>query len=298
MLRLGESYKFHIIRKIQLPDESFNWLLRNDAGENFMFPVEHYENYGFHEGLQIVCRVDKINCSGRIFLEPQHPRYQIDELYKFSVIKVYEEEDKFGFSRTWILVKDEEGAEFSMPFYGPVIPEMGGNLSCKVVRIKKGKVFLREHPSYIPFDLREGDSYLFEVIYTEKIIEDKKYIELKGPNGFTHHLEADYYPKHNFKVGDLVDCTLLKLNYDGTFQLEPKHPLYNVGESYDFSFHSISTKTGHYGVEEQIILVKDGFGEKVIVYPHDADIRNYKQGELIPCRVDGFKKGLPILKLI
>ncbi|MFN8134554.1 MAG: hypothetical protein U0Z17_04750 [Bacteroidales bacterium] len=51
-------------------------------------PAENFQGYGIHPGDEISCKIDKINCTGRIYLEPRHPYYSEGKIYDFEIVKI------------------------------------------------------------------------------------------------------------------------------------------------------------------------------------------------------------------
>ena len=72
-LKENGFYVFRVIKRITLPDESRFFVLESPFNTRHLLPAEFYEKYDIMPGKNIRCRVDKINCVGRIFLEPGHP---------------------------------------------------------------------------------------------------------------------------------------------------------------------------------------------------------------------------------
>jgi len=87
ILTEGESYLFLIHNKVILPAEDQEaFILIGPNNKKHLMNASYYTLYHFSIGQTIKCTVDKINCSGQIFLEPEHPYYQSGEVYNFLVL--------------------------------------------------------------------------------------------------------------------------------------------------------------------------------------------------------------------
>lgn len=82
----GEIHHFKVLKKTTVPDEGVFFLLRHSAGRRILIPEKYYVNYNILPGSTIKCRIDKVSCTGKIFLEPKHPVYQEGETYMFDIL--------------------------------------------------------------------------------------------------------------------------------------------------------------------------------------------------------------------
>lgn len=95
-----------------------------------------------------MCRVDKINCKGEVFLEPHNPYYTEGESFPFD--------------------KD-----------GP-LPLKGTSLNLVVERITQGKVFLeRGSGSITDKYLKSGKEYEFVIAGIERGMDDEEYFRFR-----------------------------------------------------------------------------------------------------------------------
>lgn len=86
-LEEGKSYKFRYIKNVTLDDGKDYMVLEDIYGIRHFVEKSPYNAYNFSEGSDIICKVDKINCTSRIFLEPDHPVYQTGYKYPFEIIE-------------------------------------------------------------------------------------------------------------------------------------------------------------------------------------------------------------------
>jgi hypothetical protein len=101
-------------------------------------PAVYYEAYGFKPGDEIVCKIDRINCTGRIFLEPKHPVYNEGIIYTFDVLGFYENN-----TEQILNVKDWTGNVIEVKVGGTLkLVKSVNRVQCLVKSIKKGKPVL------------------------------------------------------------------------------------------------------------------------------------------------------------
>ncbi len=86
ILTEGEWFHFKIHNLVQLQDDSWYFVLQDINGMKHFMATENYKSYGFVVGDQILCKIEKVNCTGRVFLEPKHPVYKEGEIYNFDFI--------------------------------------------------------------------------------------------------------------------------------------------------------------------------------------------------------------------
>jgi len=81
----GKEYSFVISDIIHLPDNDY-FVIEYSDGRKFMMRKSFYnDNYSLATGKKIICRVDKINCTGKIFFEPIHPYYSNGDKDVFEI---------------------------------------------------------------------------------------------------------------------------------------------------------------------------------------------------------------------
>ena len=83
----GEWHPFRILKMIEIPGDEHYFMMESRQANRMLMPAKYYTNYGLVPETTVLCRIDKINCSGRIFLEPVHPYYKTGELYDFKLIE-------------------------------------------------------------------------------------------------------------------------------------------------------------------------------------------------------------------
>jgi hypothetical protein len=86
LFREGEEYSFIIHKLVELQDNNKYLIVCDTEGIKHFIPAAAYNNYTFSAGNFITCKVVKINCTGRIILEPRHPVYQEGKVYEFEIV--------------------------------------------------------------------------------------------------------------------------------------------------------------------------------------------------------------------
>lgn len=93
LLKVGCTYTFQYMKSVILEDGNRYMVLEDIHGMRHFLEHECYRHYNFSESSGIDCRVEKINCTGRIYLEPVHPVYNLESEYYFSISSIMETEE-------------------------------------------------------------------------------------------------------------------------------------------------------------------------------------------------------------
>ncbi|MBI5220111.1 MAG: hypothetical protein HY958_14380 [Bacteroidia bacterium] len=141
-LNLGDVMPFTIVKKISVGEDEY-YIFKSSSGTNYMVPSIYYNEYNFNIGQEIKGWVDKINCTGRIFIEPFHPHYNVGEVYSFDVVKILKPDDKI-MTKDVLIVMDILNSEWEVEAAGK-IKTMPQKVSCRVDIIKKGQLYLSLH---------------------------------------------------------------------------------------------------------------------------------------------------------
>lgn len=139
-----KSYYFSIIKKIDISGREF-YVLNAPDNIKYTIPAKFYKNYNLKIGSKIKCYVDKINCRGKIFIEPKHPYYERLSIHYFfykgkekRITKNKEEidviivTDKYEQISTILPNNDFQKSKNYKP----------EKILCKVERVKKGRLYL------------------------------------------------------------------------------------------------------------------------------------------------------------
>ena len=102
----GKSYGFEIRKMIKLSDDQNYYIMIDPFGKKHLMFDKDFINYGFNTGDIIICLVDKINCNGKIFLEPKHPFYVTGKVFEFEFIGIANIESSKKVKQTALLIND------------------------------------------------------------------------------------------------------------------------------------------------------------------------------------------------
>lgn len=293
----GETHLFTIDGFTEIPgtEESF-YILKNQSGGKHLLKSIHYKHYNLQINQTISCKIDKINCSGKIYLEPENPVYKVGKTYDFEFIKIIDHINSVGEVEKAAIVKDQFGIEVvcSLPKEFN-LSENIKKLQCQVLRIKKGILYLTLPEKSFESELIIGRKYRFKLSKIKELEGNTDYYILKDEYDNSYSLKYDMYEHYGFQINDEIECTVTKYNTDGHLKIEPTHPHYKVGESYSFEYLETKKEIDPLGKEELVVIVKDIYGVETKV--RSRDISNQNFNDTIRCKVDGIRKGKAILSL-
>jgi hypothetical protein len=115
---VGKIYPFLYIKKIELDEEFF--VFEDFYDERYLLSSYYYKNYNFKPKQEVLCRILRIDCSGKVSIEPEHPYYKTGKVYDFKFKKhttIYEENaHKFSakskkVKKHYLIVIDKYGNE-------------------------------------------------------------------------------------------------------------------------------------------------------------------------------------------
>ncbi|MBN1251567.1 MAG: hypothetical protein JXR51_09215 [Bacteroidales bacterium] len=147
----GEIYEFKYVKKVFLEEEYF--IFEDLNKERYLLSVYFYNNYGFVLGENISAKILRIDCSGKIFFEPEHAHYKVGSVYEFDfnrievskIDKLIENTGKFKKEKLYvIIVTDIFGEEHVVT---PHKWQQKKNfktdkIKCRIDKIMKGNFFL------------------------------------------------------------------------------------------------------------------------------------------------------------
>ena len=293
-IKEGKYFNYTIQKHIELNENEGFYMLIDEFGRKKLLPSEHYLKYNFKIGDEIICRIDHINCSGKVFLEPAHPFYKEGDIYTFIVLQTFIEKNKLGNDIRVIEVEDKLKETATCKIDNTNIRfKQGDEIECKVERIKKGKLYLSYLEENTKPILDIGEYYFFKIIDQKVLNDGRSYYILNDKSGNSYLLNDEYYDHHNLNVGKDIECIVQKFSSKGYYVLEPKHPYYKKGEVYEFTFDRQFASEKEIMTSTFEVVVKDVYNEEVRFITEKV-IR--EKGKL-KCKVTGIKKGKPLLVL-
>lgn len=282
----GEWYNFKIINQIDIPDKGNQFVLQHTSGRKILLPADNYVKYNLTIGSRIDCRVDKINCTGQIFMEPKHPFYTIGDVYTFKILainhndKIIEVEDVLG----------NKIQAFSHKFIDSNIDE----IPLRVINIKKGKPLVTLPANENNIDIDFGASVL-TYVDAMVVINNENYYRLSVFSKYISLLKFKHYSSYGFNVGDNIECKYIGIYPDGTLKLEPINPHYKIGEMYQFKIEDFEEVTD---IESDSVII----AEVLDINQKKCGVKlpntNFSRGQIINCKVIGYRKGRPQLEIV
>jgi hypothetical protein len=85
-LEEGFWYPFRVHKTVELQDGEVYFILSDVNGMKHFLETAPFAKYRIQAGTQLLCQVARINCTGRMYLEPQHPDIECGMSYLFSII--------------------------------------------------------------------------------------------------------------------------------------------------------------------------------------------------------------------
>ena len=139
VLTEGLWYPFRVHKLVQLQDDAWYFVLEDINGLKHFLPAENYQDYRIKPGDEVSCKIDKINCTGRIYLEPRHPYYTEGEIYDFEIVKFTN-----SVNGSMVVVQEMSGNQLEILIDGVLKADLKvkNTVRCRVNSIKKGNLFL------------------------------------------------------------------------------------------------------------------------------------------------------------
>lgn len=294
LLTEGKSYVFRLISKLELGRGKPFFVMLDPLGYKMLIPADFYADYGFMEGQEVVCKIDKISCSGKMYLEPRHPHYEEGKYYDFEAVSLGCRNNLVGTKEWYFKVSDSLGLEWIVRRNPPEkettwLPE---KIRCIVARIKKGKLFLRL-PDYSEQDgfLKQGETYPFKIVDQKNYPGDGfSYFILEDERGSRHLLRKKHYHHYGLKVGQHIQCRLDGAYEDGMLFLEPVHPVYEIGKEYVFEVARLEEYIFSNDTRQKIVVLKDIFGEEIKKQVSELGAMRWVPFKKLLCRVNRIRK--------
>lgn len=297
----GQEYEFMVKNRVSLPpDDEVFFVLFSPFQTKHLLSENPYINYKIVLGKKIKCRIDKINCTGKIYLEPEHPCYIEKNIYEFPVIGVEHIVNSDGKPEKMLVVEDCWHHQVHININASSF-DLGAakTVKCRVDRIKKGKLYLTpENDLPYTFAFKTGMVYEFRIHRMVTLAEDEEYFELIDESGKVHYLRKKYYKNYNFSIGDVIKCRVTAQPALFRHYLEPVHPYYKIGEVYDFLFTGIESFINESGEEIKKIMVSDGSEKDFFVSCDDFSKVPVEHGNTVRCLLKNIRMGRLVLECI
>ncbi|OFX49994.1 MAG: hypothetical protein A2046_01765 [Bacteroidetes bacterium GWA2_30_7] len=140
-------------------------------------------------------------------------------------------------------------------------------------------------------------TYEFNLIDEIDFFSNEKYYILCDPFNRKHLLNSNIYLEYNYKIGDKILCKVDKINCQGRVYIEPEHPIYKIGNYYDFKFLRKDKIRNKRGDLKNVLIFEDLLGKEANSYVSDLDFfNNFKKLE-VNARVVKIKKAQVYIEL-
>jgi hypothetical protein len=289
-IKEGMSYNFTIGKHVLMPDGEKFISLKGPDGKKYLIPAERYGNYGLEQGSEVVCRIDKINCKGEVFIEPRHPYYSENKWYTFEVIEFREIEGSRIREGRVMVVRTVTGDQIPVPVPPEKkVPEAGLMVELLVVRISKGRVHLAMGKNNCSaHHLNSETVYEFKVEGIETDIDGEEYFVVTDQLGVVHTIRRSYYEYYGLRAGVIFSGKVVRYREDGTRMIEPLNPFYSPGQKIEIV---ISRNERNRTDGSWYIAGADRYG-----YQHELRVPVRIKGNRLMCRIVMIRKGKPLLE--
>ncbi len=246
-LEEGAWYDFKIVKIATMDDEHF-YVLQTPINTRMLLPVVPYLSYSFKVGQTIRCKVDKVSCTGKIYIEPEHPYYQVDKSYPFPVVEVLDTMDLYHQQLKLLVLNDRLNHQIYLPLRidQEVLPK---EVELRIIRIKKSMVFAL--PNDPPFDYRpvDGEWHRLKVINAFEMGDEGRFYLFEDELKKWHLAPVKYFGKQLLSLHAEVKAKVSLSRVSEYYNLEFEHPNYPFGSERYFDI--ISEKTVELAPDKQ-----------------------------------------------
>jgi hypothetical protein len=150
LLFQGLKYDLTVLKLLVIENDQQYFVCADENGLKHLIPEVYYRHYRIKPGDKIRCRLDRINCLGRFFFEPDHPLYEQFKTYEFT-LKGFKKTGHCNPGNYTALVEDIFGDEWeTKPFLSSsVLPNDLKSVFCHVKALKKARLYLELSDSRI-----------------------------------------------------------------------------------------------------------------------------------------------------
>jgi len=294
-LKAGVVYPFRMIKTTSLSEGDHYLVLESPTLSRHLLDLNLYPALRFKKEEFIRCRIDKINCSGKLFLEPENPDYMEGNDYPFIYDHNEEITNSLGVKQIIAVLRGKNGEKAVMPLDGENFHfKMEEIISGHLIRIKKGILILHQQR-----DL--SDQYEFNGIYPFRVIKEginhknNSVFIVSDSGGREFSIQKDNYQYYGIKIGNELQCKITGYNVDGRCTLEPLHPYLREGKVYAFRWLRKETFNKFSGEVHEIHIVTDYRGNEQVVAPVDDILLKAFKTPVEFYRIERIHKGKLVL---
>jgi len=259
----GNYYRFRILHEIAMPpDDEPYYVLETESGIRHLLLKSFYRHYQFAPGMEIRCKVDKVNCSGKIFLEPDHPFCKPGDLLHFNFTSDVKILNSIGIEEDLLLLADPWGQPAHLQVQDVDYAKLKEGIVCRVDRIKKGKLLISDPlRNYFGKGGVPVENLPFTITGICSLAPNLEFYILEQ-NQNIHYLRTKYFSQYGFGVGDQIHARVLGEAALYQHYLEPVHPDYKPGEAYYFDVVRTEKSSVSGDTPSYILVIKDVLGHE------------------------------------
>ncbi len=290
----GKNYDFKIIKEVSIDKEEY-YILETPLKTRMLLPKKPYLLYDFQLNTTINCKVDKISCSGKIYIEPQHPFYKTGEVYPFMVEKVELINNLYNSKTKVIILQDKLQNIITIPAWTSFNSNIN-ELNLRVLRIKKAKLFAL--PISFPYGYihKNRRKLTLKIIDAFSIINEDSYYLLEDQDLYWHLLPTKYLGNDIYDIGYKVIAYTNQHPTNNYYYLEPEHPIFKKNTIEEFHILQISTIKDEDNQFQWRVLLKDRIGMEHEIYLSKSVIT--KNSKTVKLKVGLIRKGKLSLSII
>ncbi len=275
-----------ILKAIQpFPDGNIYMVLEDVNGLRLIQDYKPYVAYGLKPGAKISCKVDKINCNGKIFLEPQHPWFEEGQNYELPIASSI----KFQYF-TALAVRDPGDNPYIL---FTTTPLTDSSLLCSIFSIRKGQVVMEPADRKLRTPLPNMDGVV-EAVY------EGASDSFLGPDGLVV-LSLGNMPlmvkkrclPSDCKVGGKIPCLIRP----GSRMAEPVNPKMLPGHSLKLIYQTSETRPDLLRGPKTFILAEDKLKNQYEILVAAVKAAHFKTGDTLVATVRTYKCGRPVIEL-
>lgn len=285
----GDILQVILKKHIDLSESEQYWVAETVDGERFLMDSLQYEKYEFAVGQRIQVTVDKINCSGKVFIEPDHPLYRRGESYVFPVHSVVSKSENI----LSLIVTDVFENKIPIQYHADGTNDAPAEVELLVIGLRKALPVLLDPVLQEQTPFKENEIYSFRVV-DKILIDNEKYFQLEDRFARLHLLPARFYEKYPIDIGKPLDCYVVRIGQNAELTLEPVHPVFHLGYELELNFVGEYHGDEYIGQKHKLYLLHDDEGNEFFM-----SVR-FLEGKKIPnrmrCRIEKLKKGQPLVE--
>jgi len=289
MLNEGDLIKLKIIGETKTPKGEPVFIAKH-IDRKFLLSKNLFTEDIPELNQSIDCYVDKVNCSGQIFIEPISERMLIGKTLLFNVINKDNVYDSLGNKKSLFHLKQKDGYQATYISYNTISTN---ELSCRVIEIKKSKLIIE--PNNFPTIYKYNQQIQVQIIDVEQIDGLGNCYLAKDTESRIHPILVEKYAHYQLEIGNRIDCQILGFDKKHNLKLEPKNPVYEIGTEYEFKTLRLEDTSDAAGNQLKILIVQDQLSMEASIVQLP---QSYKMTPTVMAQVYRISNGRLYLNLI